>query len=233
MELAKNPKMTNQEILRCPQCGGELEVQFVGDMRDKRAFCRHCGTEIDIPDTYQRVNKKRSSEWKISGMQSVEDTLIESRSDRSENSNESKPLPPEIQKIMKQIKKRGVEAINAQSLRTLKFHGVRLSFDSDALTPEVLEALKGKNFDLSYGQDSQSEKTLFIRTIKQTPGFFEILFNGKHELRDQNPLLDTEKTVKIFGIAPAPGDTIKCPNPKCDAKIPKTAMKCSWCGWEI
>lgn len=231
--MAKKPKMTSQEILRCPQCGGELEVQFVGELKDKRAFCRHCGTEINIPDAYQRVKKKRSTEWNLGGVYSVEDTLIETRSDRSENANERKPLPPEIQEIMKQIKERGPEAIDEQTLQILKFHGVRLSFDHDALTPEVLKALKGNDFDLSYGQDSQSEKTLFIRTEKQTPGFFENLLEDNSKSRGQYPLLDTEQTVKIFGIAPAPEDTIKCPNPKCDAKIPKNAKKCSWCGEEL
>ena len=231
--MAKKPKKTNEEILRCPQCGGELEVQFVGEMKDKRAFCRHCGTEIDIPDKYQRVRKKRLMKWNFGGVHSVEDTLIETRSDRSEHIKDGKSLPPDIQEIMKQIRERGPESIDAQTLRILKFHGVRLSFDHDALTPEVLEALKGKDFDLSYGQDSRSEKTLFIRTEKQTPGFFDNLLEDDRKPGDQYPLLDTEQTIKIFGIAPAPEDTIRCPNPKCDAKIPKTAKKCSWCGEDL
>jgi len=231
--MAKKPRMTGEEILRCPQCGGELAVQFVGEMKDKRALCRHCGTDIDIPDAYQRVKKKKSTAWNFHGLRSVEDTLIETRSDQSRDADERKAFPPEIQEIMQQIKEKGAEAIDKQTLRILKFHGVRLSFDHGALTPEVLEALKGKDFDLSYGQDSQSEKTLFIRTEQRTPGFFENLFDDDHEPHDDYPLLDTKQTVKIFGVAPAPEDTIKCPNPKCDAKIPKTAKKCSWCGQEL
>jgi hypothetical protein len=225
--------MTSQEILRCPRCGGELEVRFVGEMKDKRAICNYCGTEINIPDAYQRVKKKRSTEWNLGGVHSIEDTLIETRSDRSENANERKILPPEIHEIMKRIEEQGPEAIDEQTLQILKFHGVRLSFDHDALTPEVLEALKGKDFNLSYGQDNQSKKTLFIRTEKRNQGFFENLLEDDHKPHSQYSLLDTEKTVKIFGIAPAPEDTMKCPNPNCDAKIPKTAKKCSWCGEEL
>ena len=231
--MAKKRKMTRQEILRCPQCGGELAVQFVGEMKDKRAFCRHCGTEVDIPDTYQRVKKKRSAEWNFSGTHSVEDTLIETRSDRGEDANEKKPIPPEIQEIITQIKEKGWEVIDVHTLRILKTHGVRLSFDSDVLTPAVLEQLQGKEFDLVYGQDSQSRKTLFIRKEERAPGYFENLFEDDRKHLDPNALLDSKQTVKLFGVAPAPEDTIKCPNPQCDAKIPKAAKKCSWCGEEL
>ncbi|HEY89627.1 MAG TPA: hypothetical protein G4N98_07845 [Thermoflexia bacterium] len=39
--------------LRCPQCGGTMEVHFIGELRDKRARCPYRGTEVDLPDSYQ------------------------------------------------------------------------------------------------------------------------------------------------------------------------------------
>ena len=49
------------QAMRCPQCGGAMEVQYIGEMRDKRAVCEYCNTEVDLPDSYQRVKKTR---WK-------------------------------------------------------------------------------------------------------------------------------------------------------------------------
>lgn len=40
----------NSRSLICPQCGGTMEVRYVGILRDKRLVCHYCRTEIDLPD---------------------------------------------------------------------------------------------------------------------------------------------------------------------------------------
>jgi len=40
---------------RCPNCGGNLEIHFIGELKDKWAVCPYCQTRIDIPDAYQRI----------------------------------------------------------------------------------------------------------------------------------------------------------------------------------
>jgi hypothetical protein len=37
-------------------------VRFVGELRDKRAVCRHCGSQVDLPDTYRRVQRRHEQE---------------------------------------------------------------------------------------------------------------------------------------------------------------------------
>lgn len=44
----------NKQVLRCPQCGGTMEIRFVGRFRqDRRAVCLYCRSEMDLPETIQ------------------------------------------------------------------------------------------------------------------------------------------------------------------------------------
>jgi hypothetical protein len=62
--LQRLTEMSDQPgvALRCPQCGGKLVVRLVGEMRDKRATCWHCGTESDLPDADRRVEHQHEQE---------------------------------------------------------------------------------------------------------------------------------------------------------------------------
>lgn len=71
----------NGESLRCPQCGGRMVAHFVGALKDKRATCQHCGTEIDLLDAYQRVEHQREQERYPTHTRAVDRTVIETRSD--------------------------------------------------------------------------------------------------------------------------------------------------------
>ena len=68
--------------LICPQCGGRMEVRFLGEMRDKRAVCPYCGAEVDIADTFQRTEIRRDHSQEPWGSRTVEQTVVETRSDR-------------------------------------------------------------------------------------------------------------------------------------------------------
>jgi hypothetical protein len=70
-----------EEELRCPGCNAPLEVRFVGKLRDKRATCRFCGTQVDLPDTYRRVQRRQAQEEHDWGNRTVDTVVVETRSD--------------------------------------------------------------------------------------------------------------------------------------------------------
>lgn len=78
----EEPPMPEQWTLQCAQCGGVTEVRFAGELRDKRAFCPHCGSQIDLPDTFQRAERRHEQEHLPGGGTRVVDSEpIETRSD--------------------------------------------------------------------------------------------------------------------------------------------------------
>jgi len=69
-------------VLCCPQCGGKMNVRFVGQLQDKRAICTYCGTEVDLPDSYQHIERTREHESRPGGgSRTVEKATVQTRSD--------------------------------------------------------------------------------------------------------------------------------------------------------
>lgn len=75
------PPTAKGAALRCSQCGGRMNVRFVGDLRDKRAVCIYCGTEVDLPDSYQRIELERQHETHEWSTRTVEKAIIQTRND--------------------------------------------------------------------------------------------------------------------------------------------------------
>jgi hypothetical protein len=71
----------SEEELRCPGCNAPLDVRFEGELRDKRAICRYCGTQVDLPDTYRRVQRRHAQEEHDWGSRTVDTVVVETRSD--------------------------------------------------------------------------------------------------------------------------------------------------------
>ena len=69
------------EAVRCPCCNAPMQVRFLGELRDKRAVCRYCGSEVDLPDSYRRVRVQREQQGRGRNRRLVETTVIETRSD--------------------------------------------------------------------------------------------------------------------------------------------------------
>ena len=99
--------------LGCPHCGGAMEVRFVGDLRDKCAACQYCGTELDLPDTYQQVRRQQEREKRPWGTRTVETTVIETRSDRAGG----RPDGPVPESVDEWLEERGVSIPRASSNR--------------------------------------------------------------------------------------------------------------------
>ena len=128
--------------MRCPQCGGAMEVQYIGEMRDKRAVCQYCSTEVDLPDSYRRVKKKRTHEQNLIGRRTVEETVIETHRDGQLSTEDTETLPPEIQELLGILKEKGPEALDDELLRKLQARGINVSFDSESFDSDPLQSLK-------------------------------------------------------------------------------------------
>ena len=144
--IQTNPSYKEDGNMRCPQCGGAMAVRRIGEMRDKRAVCLHCGTELDMPDSYRRVVKKRTQENGVLGSRSVEETRIETRSDGPISPEDQESLPPEIQEMMKSFKDK-----NFSTGRITKSVQISTESKEDKILAEMFPSLKpvGKKPSLS------------------------------------------------------------------------------------
>jgi hypothetical protein len=77
----ESPRAQTRETLRCPQCGGPMEVRFIGDLHDKWAVCPYCGTRVDLPDSYERVEREHTEEKHLWGSRRVDREVVHRRRD--------------------------------------------------------------------------------------------------------------------------------------------------------
>jgi DNA-directed RNA polymerase subunit M/transcription elongation factor TFIIS len=91
----QTPPSSETGPLQCPQCGGAMEARFAGPLRDKRAVCPYCGTEVDLPDAYQRIQRQKEQAHHPWGSRTVEETVIETRSDHAEGLPDLDEVIPE------------------------------------------------------------------------------------------------------------------------------------------
>jgi hypothetical protein len=203
-----------------------MEVHYIGEMRDKRAVCQYCHTEVDLPDSYQRVKKKRTHEQRLSGSRTVEETVIETRRDGELSTKDPESLPPEIQEMLKILKEKGPAALDEEFLQKLQARGINISFDS-----ESLRSLRERGYGIYDAPPlAHSSKTVFTRTEERDEGFLGRLFSKAGETRQRPSEISPEEIIRLAGGALPPEERRQCPNPKCGATLPKDAEKCSWCG---
>lgn len=88
---------SSSRVLNCSNCGAKMDVRFVGRLSDKRAFCPYCGSEVDLPDSFRRVEWKREKEQNARGATATEFVLIETRRDSAEGITDG--LPPRLDEI--------------------------------------------------------------------------------------------------------------------------------------
>ena len=227
----EKPSSEEEQSMCCPQCGGAMKVHFVGEMRDKRAICQYCQTEVDLPDTYRRVKKKRTHEQRIGGSRTVEETIIETRGDGQIPSDAPESLPPEIQEVMKILKEKGPAAIDDESLQKLQARGINISFAPESFDPETFRSLRERGLDISDELPLEhSSKTVINRTEDRDDSFLGRLFSRTGRTRQEPGLISPEEIIRLAGGPLPPEKRRKCPNPKCGATISKDAKKCSWCG---
>jgi hypothetical protein len=227
----RQPAPEEKPVLLCPQCGGAMEVHFIGEMQDKRAVCSHCGTEIDLPDSFRRVRRRRTQEQRFGDSHTVEETIIETRHDGELSAEAIETLPPELQEMLRILKEKGPGAIDEEFLQKLRSRGINVSFDADAFDSDDLQALQERGFDIHPDPKlSRSSKTVLVKTEQEEEGFLGWLLSKIGSAMLKSGSLPPTEIVTLAGDALPPEESRKCPNPNCDAVISKEATKCPWCG---
>lgn len=225
------PSSKEEPVLRCPQCGGAMEVRFIGEMRDKRAACLYCNTHVDLPDSFRRVRKKSTRERRFGGSRASEEIVIETRSDGQISIEDPESLPSEVQEMLQILKEKGAAGLDEKFLRSLQARGINVAFDPDDLAPGALQLLKDHGYDIY--DDSplkDSSRTVLIKSEEWDAGFLGPLLFEMGATEGKPALLTTEKIVELAGGALPQDQRRECPNSACRAVIPKDATRCSWCG---
>lgn len=203
----------------CPQCGGVMEVLFIGELQDKRAVCPYCDTRVDLPDSFRRVRRTRETKQGLVGRRIVETTTVETRLDGQISPEDPESLPPEIRDIVRVLKEQGAEALDREHLQKLKSSGMSLAFSSAGFDAETIETLSELGFDIYNGPPMN------------LPSKHRIIWTTYEDTREKKPqTLFPDEIIKMAGGALPEEQRRKCPNPKCRAVISKEEKTCPWCG---
>ncbi|MGC9358033.1 MAG: hypothetical protein ACP5GX_09205 [Anaerolineae bacterium] len=238
-------------LLRCPQCGGAMETYFVEDLHDKRARCLYCGTEVDLPDSFQRVRRTRTSEQQA-GVHRFEDTLVvESRSD-----GETPSFTPE--EIIRLIQARHRETSGAQEFpeqlpyeHTYTSDEIRRLLDQQGLSvpDERLDELLDR-YLFSEREEGGSARHVVVRRVETRRNLGDVFSQeGAEERQGCLSLLlrllgesrviversrpappaemDVATIIKAAGGPLPPDERQSCPH--CGATIFRQATRCPWC----
>ena len=208
-----------------------MEVRFIGELQDKRAVCPYCQTQVDLPDSFERVQQKRTHEQHIDDSRTVEETIIETRRNGDVPAQSPGSLPPELQEILRALQAQGPGGLDDQLLQKLKESGINITYTSGSTNPQTLQGNRESGFDEEAGSvPNHISKTKQTRVEEQNQGFFGRLFSKKEKNKEKFTPLSTSEIIKLAGGALAPEKRRQCPNPQCGATIPKDAPRCSWCG---
>ena len=132
---------------------------------------------------------------------------------------------------MRTLKEKGPEALDDELLRKLQAHGINVSFDSESFDSDPLQSLKANGYIINEAAPLEYPSTaVHIRTGKRIKGFLRRLFSKTGGVRQKPGSISPMDITKLAGGALSPEERRQCPNPKCQAVIPKDAKKCTWFG---
>jgi len=210
----EEPPLPEKWTLQCTNCGGVTEVRFVGELRDKRAFCPNCGSQIDLPDAFQRVERRREQEQLPGGASRIlESVRIETRSDYLpgegspdqgvdiEQVLQEVDLPDLEEEARRQTGKQGMQAeVREQIVRT---PGYRT--EDRSLVDRMLRRVRG---------DALNDD------------FDAAALNQVGEL-SQPGRLGPEDIIRLAGGPLPPEERRECLN--CGAVVSRSESRCPWC----
>lgn len=200
--------------LQCAQCGGTTEVRFVGDLHDKRAFCPHCGSQTDLPDTYQRVERRREQEQRPGGGSRFEESLsVEMRSDRPLGQGSSSE-GGDLDQLLRDL---NLPNLDDETLRQLGQQGVVAGASEQILHSSETDSGEADWMDrvLGRARDGALDDHADEADLEQIGGV------------PQPGKLTPEDIIRLAG-GPLPlEDRRKCL--KCGAVVSRSESRCPWC----
>jgi hypothetical protein len=215
------PAVKRRPALRCQGCGGTLDIRFIGEMRDKRAVCPFCGNEVDLPDSFQRVERQRDHEQRPWGSRTVDTVYVETRVDHGSEGQPAHPVP-DIDTIRQTLQEEGPTGLDEETLQKLDDAGFTVSTSATA----------GVRTYLSGGLESGADTLLDRSGVDSFDGEFKfptgkVVFSPE-DVSSVQGRLDPEHVIRMAGGAPPVEKRTKCP--ECEAIVPRDASRCEWCG---
>jgi hypothetical protein len=205
---------SEERTLQCPQCGGITKVRFVGELFDNRAFCPHCGSQIELPDTFQRVERRREQEHLSEGSSRIVDPMgIETRRDHAPGQGSALEAS-DIDRVLRDLDLPGAED---ETLQQPGEQGVLGGASEQILPPS--------------GTGTE-QRGLMDRMLRRMRG--EAVSGGGDaaalEQAGGLPLpgrLSPEDIIQLAGGPLPPEERRKCP--KCGAVVSHKESRCPWC----
>lgn len=218
------PAAKEGPALRCQGCGGTLDIRFVGEMRDKRAVCPFCGNEVDLPDAFQRVERRRDHEQRPWGSRTVDTLYVETRVDHDSEGQSAHPVR-DIDEIRQTLREKGPGGLDEETVNKLNDAGFTVSTGA---TTGVRTHISG---DIGRGAGRLLERS----GVYSFDGELDIP-TGKAILSPEDVSsvqgrLDPEHVIRMAGGAPPIEKRAKCPG--CAAVVPRDASRCEWCGADL
>ena len=200
--------------LQCPTCGGVTEVRFVGELHDKRAFCPHCGSQIDLPDSFQRVERRREHETgPQGGSRTVESVRIETRHDHGPGES----LPSGAEEIDQLLQALDLPEVDEELLRRLRERAASVETGKEVATSSGVRFQKQSFLERIMRRTSEDALDDKAQTM---------LAGGVDDLPKPGSL-DPEDIIRLAGGALPPEERRECHN--CGAVVSRSATRCPWC----
>jgi hypothetical protein len=190
-------------------------VRFVGELRDKGAFCPYCGNHIDLPDTFVRVERTRQHEQiQGGGSRSVDSVIVEARRDHMPG-DELIPGGDEIDRVLQE---RDLPDIDDEALRQLRERGLvggtgeKVVLPSRAQEPErsFLDRLLGRRETGTRDRDEDLLAAL-----------------GQEDATPKAGSFSPDDILKLAGGPLPEEERRECPS--CKAVVSRSESKCPWC----
>jgi uncharacterized protein (DUF983 family) len=242
-----SPLRSKRKPLRCPQCGGAMVVRFVGRMRDKRAACQFCASEVDLPDAYQRVDRQRQQEHRPWGIREIDRTLVETRSDHP-NGLPTGVIPETLDELLQLVDAYGGEITvtsgdkSPGKVLSLQEFTHWLNEQGFSITEEDLR----RRLVVSDAGPVESRVTIRRTVERRHAGFspprakpIGLLGSILRQLGGAAPTIsfldglwtsssNFDELNQKAGQPIPPSRRARCP--RCGATIAKSTPRCTWCG---